>query len=113
MLTRNTIFFNIFKFKHSEHKHNNHHQRQNKGRSAFYHWTIFLFLYTIFKFLHSMISKAEDINYLLIKIDNYYRVEERPIFDISDIKGTYLSSTTHRQDAYKSAEVLNYIISKR
>lgn len=57
--------------------------------------------------------KTNDTNYLLIKDNNLYRVEERPIFDISDIKGTYLSSTTHRQDAYKSAEVLNYIISKR
>lgn len=60
-----------------------------------------------------MISKAEDINYLLIKTDNFYRVEERRIIDISDIEGILLSSTTHRDDAYKSADVLNYIISKK
>lgn len=59
-----------------------------------------------------MRNKA-DINYLLIKDNNVYRVEERPIFDISDIQGQYLSSTTHRDDAYKSADVLNYITSKR
>ena len=50
-----------------------------------------------------------DTNYLLIKDNNLYRVEERPIFDQSDIQGQYLTSTTHKQDAYKSAEVLNYL----
>lgn len=60
-----------------------------------------------------MRKQTDDINYLLIKTDNYYRVEERDIIDISDIEGILLSSTTHKQDAYKSAEILNYIISKR
>lgn len=60
-----------------------------------------------------MISKTEDINYLLIKTDNFYRVEERRIIDISDIEGILLSSTTHKDDAYNSAAVLNYIISKK
>lgn len=60
-----------------------------------------------------MRKNPDDINYLIIKTDNIYRVEERKIIDISDIEGIYLSSTTHRDDAYKSAEVLNYIISKR
>ena len=58
-------------------------------------------------------KNPDDINYLIIKDNNIYRVEERPIFDISDIQGIYLSSTTHRDDAYKSADVLNYITSKR
>lgn len=60
-----------------------------------------------------MRKNPDDINYLIIKDNNVYRIEERQIFDISDIKGTYLSSTTHRQDAYDSAKVLNYINSKR
>lgn len=58
-------------------------------------------------------KNTTDTNYLLIKDNNIYRVEERPIFDISDIQGIYLSSTTHRDDAYNAAEVLNYLISKR
>ena len=58
-------------------------------------------------------KNPDDINYLIIKTDNFYRVEERKIIDISDIEGIYLSSTTHRQDAYDSARVLNYINSKR
>lgn len=60
-----------------------------------------------------MRKQDTDTNYLLIKKDNFYKVEERPIFDISDIQGIYLSSTTHRDDAYNAAEVLNYLISKR
>ena len=54
-----------------------------------------------------------DTNYLLIKDNKTYRVEERPIFDQSEIQGIYLSSTTHKGDAYNAAEVLNYLISKR
>ena len=50
-----------------------------------------------------------DTNYLLIKDNNFYRVEERPIFDISDIHGQYLSSTTHRDDAYNAVNTLNYL----
>ena len=60
-----------------------------------------------------MRKQTDGINYLLLKDNNYYRVEERPIFDISDIQGIYLSSTTHRDDAYNAAEVLNYLISRR
>lgn len=60
-----------------------------------------------------MRKQDADINYLIIKDNNLYRVEERPIFDISEIQGIYLSSTTHRQDAYNAVQVLNYLISKR
>lgn len=59
-----------------------------------------------------MRKRDQETNYLLIKKGNLYTVEERPIFDISNIEGTYLSSTTHKQDAYKSAEVLNFILSQ-
>lgn len=57
-------------------------------------------------------NKYADINYLIIKKDNIYRVEEREIFDIKNIDGTYLSSTTHKEDAYNSVKVLNFILSQ-
>lgn len=53
-----------------------------------------------------------DTNYLLIKDNKTYRVEERPLFDQSEIQGKYLTSTTHRDDAYNAVNTLNYLISK-
>ena len=53
-----------------------------------------------------------ELNYLIIKTDKTYKVEEREIFNISDIQGKYLTSTTHRDDAYNAVNTLNYLISK-
>lgn len=52
------------------------------------------------------------MNYLIIKKDGRYFVEEVETFNIKNVSGQYLTSTTHKLDAYNATETLNYLISK-